>query len=165
MNRRTAAFAAALMAAVLAAPAFAADAPQGGAPKGDNTMGAWNRNMETSVYPTDPMASLLMVRTPIPGGVHIHCTGKFKTGGLIDYTVDVLYDGKDYPSHGVGASYATLSITPIDANHQLSTSKRDKYVMNGQAEITPDGKHMIITQVGAFASGAPGGFKIIWDKQ
>lgn len=160
MNRRTAAFAVALMAATLAAPAFAADAPQG-----DNTMGVWNRNMETSVYPTDPMASLVMERTPIPGGVHIHCTGTFKTGGLIDYTVDVLYDGKDYPSHGVGASYATLSITPIDANHQLSTSKRDKYVMNGKAEITPDGQHMIITQVGAFASGAPGGFKIIWDKQ
>jgi hypothetical protein len=47
------------------------------------------------------MASLLMERTPIPGGVHIHCTGKFKTGGPIDYTVDVLYDGKDYPSHGI----------------------------------------------------------------
>jgi hypothetical protein len=37
--------------------------------------------------------------------------------------------------------------------------------MNGQAEVTPDGKHMIITQVGSFATGAPGGFKIIWDKQ
>jgi hypothetical protein len=160
MNRRAVACALALTGAALAAPAFAA-AP----PSGDNTMGVWNRNMVTSNYPTDPMASLVMERTPIPGGVHIHCTGKFKTGGLIDYTVDVLYDGKDYPSHGIGASYATLSITPIDANHQLSTSKRDRYFMNGRTEVTPDGKHMIITQEGSFATGAPGGFKIIWDKQ
>jgi hypothetical protein len=160
MKRLAATFALALIGAAFAAPAFGADATSG-----DNTMGVWNRNMVTSNYPTDPMASLLMERTPIPGGVHIHCTGKFKTGGPIDYTVDVLYDGKDYPSHGIGASYATLAITPIDANHQLSTSKRDKYSMNGQAEITPDGKHMIITQVGTFATGASGGFKIIWDKQ
>jgi len=160
MNRRAVTCALALIGAALAAPAFAADPTSA-----DNTMGVWNRNMVTSNYPTDPMASLLMVRTPIPGGVHIHCTGKFKTGGPIDYTVDVLYDGKDYPSHGIGASYATLSITPIDANHQLSISKRDKYSMNGQTEVTPDGKHMIITQVGSFATGAPGGFKIIWDKQ
>jgi hypothetical protein len=160
MNTRAVRCAVALIGAALAGPAFAANPNSG-----DNTMGVWNRNMVTSNYPTDPMASLVMERTPIPGGVHIHCTGKFKTGGPIDYTVDVLYDGKDYPSHGIGASYATLSITPIDANHQRSTSKRDKYVMNGLAEVTPDGKHMIITQVGSFATGAPGGFKIIWDKQ
>lgn len=159
MNGRTAAFVLALICAALAAPAFAADAMQ------DNTTGVWNRNMVTSNYPADPMTGMIMTRTAIPGGIRIDGKGMRKDGGNIDYTVDVIYDGKDHPIHGVGSPYDTLAISPIDANHQLSVTKKGLYLMHGVTEVSPDGKHMTVSNKGVNAKGEPMNFTVVWDKQ
>jgi hypothetical protein len=159
MNRRTAACFLALLCAALAAPAFAADASQ------DNTTGVWKRNMQASNYPADPMTGMIMTRTAIPGGIRIDGKGMRKDGGKIDYTVDVIYDGKDHPIHGVGSPYDTLAITPVDANHQLSVTKKGLYLMHGVTEVSADGKRMTVSNKGVNAKGEPMNFTVVWDKQ
>jgi hypothetical protein len=160
MNRRTAACVVALIFTALAAPAFAADVSQ------DNTTGVWKRNMAATNYPGgDPFTGMIMTRTAIPGGIRIDGKGMRKDGGNIDYTVDVIYDGKDHPVHGVGTPYDTLAITPVDANHQLSVTKKGLYLMHGVAEVSPDGKRMTISNKGVNAKGEPMNFTVVWDKQ
>lgn len=159
MNRRTAACVVALICTALAAPAFAADVPQ------DNTTGVWKRNMTATNYAADPFVNLTMTRTAIPGGIRIDGKGLRKDGVKIDYTADVLYDGKDHPTHGVGSPYDTLAITPVDANHQLSVTKKGRYLMHGVAEVSPDGKRMTISNKGVNADGEPMNFAVVWDKQ
>jgi hypothetical protein len=159
MNRRTAACVVALICTTLAAPAFAADVLQ------DNTTGVWKRNMMATKYPGDPMIGLIMTRTAIPGGIRIDGKGMRKDGGTIDYTVDVIYDGKDHPVHGVGSLYDTLAITPVDANHQLSVTKKGLYLMHGVTEVSPDGKRMTVSNKGTNAKGEPLNFTVVWDKQ
>ena len=159
MNRRAAAFAVALMCAAVALPALAADAGE------DNTTGVWKRNMTASNYPADPRTGMIMTRTAIPGGIRIDGKGMRKDGGNIDYTVDVIYDGKDHPIHGVGSPYDTLAITPIDANHQLSATKKGLYSMKGVTEVSPDGKRMTVSNKGVNGKGEPMNFTVVWDKQ
>jgi hypothetical protein len=158
MHRRTAACVVALICTALAA-AFAADLLQ------DNTTGVWKRNSAASNYPADPFTSMIMTRTAIPGGIRVDGKGLRKDGGIIDYTVDVIYDGKDHATHGVGSPYDTLAITPVDASHQLSVTKKGRYLMHGVAEVSPDGKRMTISNKGVNADGEPMNFTVVWDKQ
>jgi len=159
MNRRTAVCVVALICTALAAPSFAADVQQ------DNTTGVWKRNMTATQYATDPFVNLTMTRTAIPGGIRIDGKGLRKDGTKIDYTADVIYDGKDHPTHGVGAPYDTLAITPVDANHQLSVTKKGLYQMHGVAEVSADGKRLTISNKGTNAKGEPMNFTVVWDKQ
>jgi hypothetical protein len=159
MNIRTATCVVALICTALVAPAFATDVLQ------DNTTGVWKRNMAATNYPADPFTSMIMTRTAIPGGIRIDGKGMRKDGGKIDYTADVIYDGKDHATHGVGAPYDTLAITRVDANHQLSVTKKGLYLMHGVAEVSPDGKRMTISNKGVNAKGEPMNFTVVWDKQ
>ncbi len=159
LNRRTAACVVASIGIALGATAFAADVPK------DNTTGVWKRNMQATQYAADPFTYMTMTRTAIPGGIRIDGKGLRKDGGKIDYTADVIYDGKDHPTHGVGAPYDTLAITPVDANHQLSVTKKGLYQMHGVAEVSADGKRMTISNKGTNAKGEPMNFTVIWDKQ
>ena len=131
----------------------------------DNTTGAWKRNMVESKYPTDPMSHMVMTREAIPGGIRIGGKGQRKDGGNVDYSVDVMYDGKDYPVVGVGAPYDTLAITPIAANHQRSATKKGKYSMKGIAVVSEDGKTMTVTNTGTDANGNAMNFMVLWDRQ
>ncbi|HWA23246.1 MAG TPA: hypothetical protein VG735_12685 [Caulobacterales bacterium] len=162
MNRRTAAWAAIATCAALLLPGCATGVSKNAA---DNTLGVWKRNMVESRYPTDPLTGMIMTREPIPGGIRIIGKGQRKDGGAVDYTLEVIYDGKDHPVVGVGAPYDTLAITPIDANHQRSATKKGKYSMVGLTEVSADGKRMTVTNTGTNANGEPMDFMVIWDKQ
>jgi hypothetical protein len=148
-----------LIAGLVAAPAFAAT---------DNSVGVWKRNVEATKYASanpNPITALIMTRVAIPGGLRIISKGHRQDGSKIDYQVDVLYDGKDYPVKGVGSVFDTIAITRIDADHFPSVTKKGKYYMQGMTEISNHGRTMTITNTGTSADGKPTNFAVVWDKQ
>ncbi len=161
MNRRTAVWAAALMCAALVMPACAHAAA-------DNSVGVWKREVDQTKYSApnlNPIVQMIMTREAIPGGLKIHSVGERKDGTKIDYTVSVVYDGKDYPVSGYGSVFDTIAITATDANHFPSVTKKGKYQMKGLTVISPDGKTMTITNHGTEADGSPMDFVVVWSKQ
>jgi hypothetical protein len=106
-----------------------------------------------------------MTREAVPGGLKITSKGHRKDGSPIDYTVTVLYDGKDYPVSGVGSVFDTIAVTRIDDDHFPSVTKKGKYHMNGMTVISNGGKTMTITNKGTDANGKETSFTVVWDKQ
>ncbi len=131
----------------------------------DNSLGVFKRNGEGTNYTNDPVADMIMTREAIPGGIKIHGVGHRSDGTKVDYTVSVIYDGKDYPVSGVGSVYDTLAITQIDANHFRNETKKGKYSMKGTSEVSPDGKRLTIHNAGTDADGNPKDFVVVWVKQ
>jgi hypothetical protein len=134
----------------------------------DNSVGVWKRNVESTKYESanpNPITSMIMVREAVPGGLKITTTGHRKDGTPINYTVTVIYDGKDYPVSGSGSVFDTIAITQIDANKFPSVTKKGKYHMNGMTVVSKDGKTMTITNKGTDADGKPTTFSVVWDKQ
>jgi hypothetical protein len=134
----------------------------------DNSVGVWKRNVESTKYESanpNPITSMIMVREAVPGGLKITTTGHRKDGTPINYTVTVIYDGKDYPVSGNGSVFDTIAITQIDANTFPSVTKKGKYHMNGMTVVSKDGKTMTITNKGTDADGKPTSFSVVWNKQ
>ena len=134
----------------------------------DNSVGVWKRNVEQTTYASpdpNPITSMIMVREAVTGGLKIHSKGQRKDGTVIDYTVTVIYDGKDYPVSGTGSVFDTIAITRIDDNTFPSVTKKGLYRMKGLTEISKDGKTMTISNEGTDAQGKPQTFKVFWDKQ
>jgi hypothetical protein len=105
-----------------------------------------------------------MTREAVPGGLKITSKGHRKDGSKIDYTVTVIYDGKDYKVSGVGSVFDTIAITRIDDDHFPSVTKKGKYFMNGMTTISNGGKTMTITNHGTDADGKESNFTVVWDK-
>lgn len=134
----------------------------------DNSVGVWKRNVEQTKYASpdpNPIVSMIMVREAVPGGLKITSKGQRRDGTVIDYTVTVIYDGKDYPVSGTGSVFDTIAITQTDANTFPSVTKKGLYHMKGLTEISKDGKTMTISNEGTDAQGKPQTFKVVWDKQ
>jgi hypothetical protein len=134
----------------------------------DNSVGTWKRNIDQTKYASanpNPITSMIMQRDAVPGGLKITTTGHRQDGTQIQYTVTVIYDGKDYAVSGTGSVFDTIAITQIDANHFPSVTKKGKYFMKGMTVISKDGKTMTITNKGTDASGKKTNFKVVWDKQ
>lgn len=135
---------------------------------GDNSVGVWKRNVESTKYADanpNPITYLIMTRIAVPGGLKIISKGNRKDGSKIDYTVTVLYDGKDYPVSGVGSVFDTIAVTRIDDDHFPSVTKKGKYHMEGMTTISNGGKTMTITNKGTDANGKETSFTVVWDKQ
>ena len=135
---------------------------------GDNSVGVWKRNVESTKYADanpNPITYLIMTREAVPGGLKITSKGHRKDGSVIDYTVTVLYDGKDYPVSGVGSVFDTIAVTRIDDDHFPSVTKKGKYHMEGMTVISNGGKTMTITNHGTDTSGKETSFTVVWDKQ
>jgi hypothetical protein len=135
---------------------------------GDNSVGVWKRNIESTKYESanpNPITSLIMTREAVPGGLKIISKGHRKDGSLIDYTVTVIYDGKDYKVSGVGSVFDTIAVTRIDDDHFPSVTKKGKYYMQGMTVISNGGKTMTITNHGTDADGKETSFTVVWDKQ
>jgi hypothetical protein len=135
---------------------------------GDNSVGVWKRNVESTKYADanpNPITALIMTRIAVPGGLKIISKGHRKDGSPIDYSVTVIYDGKDYPVTGVGSVFDTISVTRIDDDHFPSVTKKGKYHMDGMTVISNGGKTMTITNKGTDASGKETSFVVVWDKQ
>ena len=135
---------------------------------GDNSTGTWKRNVESTKYASanpNPITSLIMERVAVPGGLKITSTGHRQDGTPINYTVTVMFDGKDYPVSGVGSVFDTIAIKRIDDNTQSSVTKQGKYHMEGMTVISNGGKTMTITNKGTGADGKPTNFSVVWEKQ
>jgi len=135
---------------------------------GDNSVGVWKRNIESTKYADanpNPITYLIMTREAVPGGLKITSKGHRKDGSVIDYTVTVIYDGKDYPVSGVGSVFDTIAVTRIDDDHFPSVTKKGKYYMEGMTTISNGGKTMTIENHGTDASGKKTSFTVVWDKQ
>ena len=133
----------------------------------DHSVGVWKRNVGQTKYESanpNPITALIMVRQAVPGGLRIISKGHRKDGSKIDYSVTVLYDGKDYPVSGVGSVFDTIAVTAIDADHFPSVTKKGKYHMQGMTVISNHGKTMTITNKGTDANGKPTSFAVVWDK-
>ncbi len=135
---------------------------------GDNSAGTWKRNVESTKYASanpNPITSLIMERVSVPGGIKITSTGHRQDGTPINYTVTVMFNGKDYPVTGVGSVFDTIAIKRIDDNTQSSVTKKGKYHMEGMTVISNGGKTMTITNKGTGADGKPTNFSVVWEKQ
>jgi hypothetical protein len=133
----------------------------------DHSVGIWKRNVGQTKYESanpNPITSLIMERDAVPGGLRIISKGHRKDGTPINYSVTVLYDGKDYPVSGIGSVFNTISVTEIDADHFPSVTKKGDYHMNGMTVISKDGKTMTISNKGTGADGKPTTFSVVWDK-
>ncbi|MGD1074007.1 MAG: hypothetical protein ABSB15_28180 [Bryobacteraceae bacterium] len=153
-----------IAASLIAALALTAMAMFGG----DNSVGIWKRNIEQTKYESanpNPIVDMIMVREAVPGGLNITTTGKRKDGTQINYTVTVIYDGKDYPVSGTGSVFDTIAITRKDDNTFPSVTKKGKYHMKGLTTISKDGKTMTIANKGTDAQGKKTSFTVVWDKQ
>jgi hypothetical protein len=153
-----------IVASLIAALALTAMAMFGG----DNSVGVWKRNIEQTKYESanpNPIIDMVMVREAVPGGLKITTTGKRKDGTQINYTVTVIYDGKDYPVSGTGSVFDTIAITRKDDNTFPSVTKKGKYHMKGLTTIPKDGKTMTIANKGTDAQGKKTSFTVVWDKQ
>lgn len=153
-----------IVARLIVGIAFAAALMYGG----DNSVGVWKRNIESTKYADpnpNPITDLIMTRTAVPGGLKIVSKGHRKDGSLIDYSVTVIYDGKDYQVSGVGSVFDTIAVTRIDDDHFPSVTKKGKYHMNGMTVISNAGKTMTITNKGTDANGKETEFTVVWDKQ
>jgi hypothetical protein len=135
---------------------------------GDNSVGIWKRNIDQTKYESanpNPIVDMIMVREAVPNGLKITTTGKRKDGTQINYTVTVIYDGKDYPVSGTGSVFDTIAITRKDDNTFPSVTKKGKYHMKGLTTISKDGKTMTIANKGTDAQGKQTSFTVVWDKQ
>jgi hypothetical protein len=138
---------------------------------GDNSVGVWKRNVESTKYADanpNPITALIMTREAVPGnpgGLRITSKGHRKDGSVIDYTVTVMYDGKDYKVSGVGSVFDTIAVTRIDDDHFPSVTRKGKYHMKGMTVISNHGRTMTISNEGTDASGKHTSFTVVWDKQ
>jgi hypothetical protein len=136
---------------------------------GDNSVGVWKRNVESTKYADanpNPITYLIMTREAVgTNGLKITSKGHRKDGSNIDYTVTLYYDGKDYKVSGVGSVFDTISATRIDDDHFPSVTKKGKYRMEGMTVISNGGKTMTISNKGTDASGKETSFVVVWDKQ
>ena len=135
---------------------------------GDNSTGSWKRNVESTKYASanpNPITALIMERVAVPGGIKITSTGHRQDGTPINYSVTVMFDGKDYPVSGVGSVFDTIAIKKIDDNTQSSVTKKGKYHMEGMTVISNGGKTMTISNKGTGADGKETNFSVVWEKQ
>ena len=107
-------------------------------------LGKWKLNVEKSKYVPGPGPKTL-TRTVEADGDKVKFTyeGVAANGNAISYTFSVLYDGKDYPITGSGATGGADAISVKQLGPRSFTAMLKKAgtpVVNSTIEISADGK-------------------------
>jgi len=131
-------------------------------------LGKWKLNVEKSKYVPGPGPKSL-TRTVEADGDRVKFTyeGVAANGNAISYTFSVLYDGKDYPITGSGATGGADAISVKQLGPRSFTATLKKVgvpVVNSNIEISEDGK--VTTQHLSSADGKNSIHNtVVFDKQ
>jgi hypothetical protein len=134
----------------------------------DNSLGTWKLNAEKSKYSPGPLPvkSITSVREAADNGVKVTNTGERADGAAINASYTAKFDGSPASVSGQ-APYNTVTLKQINANKFTYSAKNSttKYDVNGEIDISRDGKTMTVKVKGTNGEGKPMTSELVYDKQ